>query len=800
MSSLSSGLSLTFFYSFTTSFNYSSDLKRYLIIIICVLGFLHVAPTMLQAQALGEWAVYPSYHLSTQHVRAGKVIYSLMNGNLLRYDTEDESVKLYDCLGELSDVHINFIAYCEEAKRMILVYDNENIDLLDSEDNVVNISSLKDKALSGKDVAGVSISGTTAYLATGFGFLCVDMKEGVVRDTYQLGIDVKSVAVCGDLLWICGMNGVYSTPLDNSDIHNLSSWKRRHAATNWLQIAVQGEDVVIRHKSAVYRFLPTTSPMLKSGTFTYLRALADGTFCFGNANEVDVYSTSSGVQTYTFGNDWRDVSAGSNGTYWVSDGENGLRPYRLADGEWVVGNEKIQPNSPCRDMFYRMHYVTNAKGDYRLLVAGGTNTTNDVFTDVVAMYYEDGEWTNFDETPASELLPGVKQRNTTDLVQDPLDDTHHFAGTWRNGLKEYKNAKLQRIYTSDNSPLLSILPDDAAYHQYEPATAAQYDADGNLWVANQGTGALIQFITPEGKWHSLSYDELAEVKYVSGYLFSSSGVNFLISQSWPAAGIFAFETNGTLTNVRDDQHRFVTTIVNQDETSYDPSTCNCMVEDFDGRIWCGTGRGLFVIDNARQFFDKDFRFTQVKIARNDGSGLADYLLNGVSILCVAVDGGNRKWIGTEGNGVYLVSADGTELLHHFMESDSPLLSNNVQSIAVHPRTGEVFFGTDKGLCSFMADATEAKDDLVKDDVIAYPNPVRPDFNGPIRIEGLTFNAEVKICSTTGQLIWSGTSNGGTCTWNGCNKQGRRVASGVYNVIANTEDGKKAVVCRIVVIK
>lgn len=777
-------------------------MKRYIIILlVCLYGCVGGFSTMLRAQALGDWQVYPSYQIATRNVVVGSSVYSLMNGNLLRYDIEDQSVKLYDCLDDLNDVHINYIAYSEEAKRLILIYENENIDLLDLQDNVLNISSLKDKALSRKDVAGVCVSGAIAYLSTGFGFVVVDMKEGVVRDTCQLGVDAQSVAVCGDMLWLCGMNGVYCTPLANSDMHNLSSWKRRHSATNWLQIVVQGEDVVIRHKSAVYRFLATTSPMLKSGSFTYLSALKDGSICFGNANEVNVYTPSSSeMQTYTFANDWRDVSFGSAGTYWVSDGENGLRPYRLTGGQWVVGKEKIQPNSPCRDMCYRMSYVTNSKGGYRLLVAGGTNTTNDAFTDVAAMYYEDDVWTNFDETPARELLPGVKQRNTTDLVQDPLDDTHHFAGTWRNGLKEYRDAKLQRIYTSDNSPLLSILPDDAAYHQYEPATAAQYDPDGNLWFANQGTDNLIRFITPEGKWQSLKYEELYQVKYVSGYLFSSGGINFLMSQSWPAAGIFAFDTNGTLTNVRDDRHCFITTIVNQDETSYEPSTCNCMVEDFDGRIWCGTGKGLFVIDDANQFFDKSFRFTQVKIARNDGSGLADYLLNGVNILSIAVDGGNRKWIGTERNGIYLVSADGTEMLHHFMADDSPLLSNNVQSVAINPRTGMVMIGTDKGLCSFMADATEAEQDLSSDNVIAYPNPVRPDYDSFIRIEGLTFNAEVKICSVTGQLIWSGTSNGGTCTWNGRNKQGRRVASGVYNVISNTEDGNKAIVTRIIFIR
>ena len=210
--------------------------------------------------------------------------------------------------------------------------------------------------------------------------------------------------------------------------------------------------------------------------------------------------------------------------------------------------------------------------------------------------------------------------------------------------------------------------------------------------------------------------------------------------------------------------------------------------------------GLFVIDDPTTFFDNDFRFTQVKIPRNDDSGLADYLLNGVNISCIAVDGGNRKWIGTTGNGIYLVSADGTEMLQHFLADETPLLSDNIQCIAIHPHTGQVMIGTDKGLCSYMSDATQAEEELEKGNVIAYPNPVGPDHQSAIRIEGLTHNAEVKICSVSGQLIWTGRSNGGTCTWNGQDKRGKRVASGIYNVISNNEDGKKAVVTRIIVIK
>ncbi|MDE5980712.1 MAG: T9SS type A sorting domain-containing protein, partial [Bacteroidaceae bacterium] len=129
-----------------------------------------------------------------------------------------------------------------------------------------------------------------------------------------------------------------------------------------------------------------------------------------------------------------------------------------------------------------------------------------------------------------------------------------------------------------------------------------------------------------------------------------------------------------------------------------------------------------------------------------------------------------------------------------------LLTPNIQCVVVNPATGEVMIATEGGLCSYMGDATEAEEQLDYGNTIAYPNPVGPDYQGVVTIDGLTHNTEVKICSSTGQLINSGRSNGGRFTWNLKTKQGRRVSSGVYNVIANTEDGKKAIVTRIVVIK
>jgi len=224
-----------------------------------------------------------------------------------------------------------------------------------------------------------------------------------------------------------------------------------------------------------------------------------------------------------------------------------------------------------------------------------------------------------------------------------------------------------------------------------------------------------------------------------------------------------------------------------------------MTEDLDGRIWIGTNLGTFIINEPDNFRQEGFTYEQLKVSRQDGSGLADYLLNGIPVLCITVDGGGRLWFGSQNSGVYLISRDGQEEIHHFTTDNSPLISNSVYDIAIDHQTGRVYFATEQGLCSYVSDATQPAEELQADNVIAYPNPVAPDYNGPIVIKGLVQDSEVKILSSSGALVWRGKSNGGMCSWDGCNKRGSRVASGVYHVVSNDPEGNSAVVTRIAII-
>ena len=753
--------------------------------------------TCLQAAQIGSWNVYLSYHNATKNVAAGKTIYTVANGDLYSYNTEDSEVRTYDNLNILNDVDIADIGYSQEAKKIILIYSNCNIDLLDANDNVQNLSALKEKSISGKEISNLYIYGSMAYLSTGFGLIEVDMKEGVFRNTYRLGLEGTCVAANENNVFLGTTSGLYvCSKQENMQLQ--SNWKKHQGSTDWSKLLFYKDQLLGVRKDSLFVIdtqRTNTANKINGSAVTFIRETNDQLF-WGDTKNICYGSDINNFTIIKENNTWKDI-AYQGGTYWVSNQYQGLQGYKITGNQVQMTTSSVIPDSPIRNLSYRLNWVGN-----RLLVAGGINTVAGYFNTPTAMYMEDNQWTNFEEmTERPEKYKSLRLANTTDLVQDPTDPTHHYASLFRSGLFEYKDGKFTKFHNADNSPLQSILSKSiSTYYNYVSCAGLKFDPDGNLWMLCSQTDTVVRILRPDGKWNALYYEPIQMASLCDNILIHSTGMVFVTSRRLDQRGIFCIDTKGTLANTKDDKYILHKQIINQDETVYTPDEFYGICEDLDGRVWFGTTLGLFVIDNPEQVFDKDFRITQVKVNRNDGSGLADYLLSGLPVTCIAVDGANRKWVGTQNNGIFLISADGQETIHHFTTEHSPLPSDAIQDIAVNSITGEVAIGTEKGLCSYMSDAIDAAEDLVKDNVLVYPNPVKSEYTGPITITGMTMDAEVKILSTNGQLVWKGVSTGGLVTWNGCNLSGKRVSSGVYHVVANDNAGNKAIVTRIVVIK
>jgi ligand-binding sensor domain-containing protein len=304
----------------------------------------------------------------------------------------------------------------------------------------------------------------------------------------------------------------------------------------------------------------------------------------------------------------------------------------------------------------------------------------------------------------------------------------------------------------------------------------------------------------DGTWLSLPYKEIAKYPTMVDILFDSRGWLWVTSLQ-ADAGLFCAKMNNTPLDISDDETKCVSAqFKNQDGVSYDVYQLCALVEDRNGQMWIGTDAGLFVLTNPKKFFDGAVTFNQIKVPRNDGTGLADYLLSNVIVQTICVDGANRKWIGTHDNGLYLVSADGLETIHHFTTENSPLPSNSTVSIAIEETSGEVFIGTGAGLVSYMGDATAPAATLDENSLHAYPNPVRENYTGEISVTGFTQDCNVKITDSAGTLIYETTSMGGQITWNGCNVRGERVGAGVYYVLAYDAVGNKGAATKILIIR
>ena len=408
------------------------------------------------------------------------------------------------------------------------------------------------------------------------------------------------------------------------------------------------------------------------------------------------------------------------------------------------------------------------------------------------------EWTIYQHEGISEQT-GVSFQGSFCLDVDPSNTEHVFAGS-RNGLYEYLNGKFVKYYDHSNSP---IEPFDGVNEEYQLVTGTKFDQKGNLWVLNSSapTTALMKYTN--GSFTKMNHSELMKLNRgqlknrsngeLSKIIIDSKGVMWFVNNNWVLPAIYQYNTDN-------DEIIAYENIVNQDGTRLNiQEGIRCVAEDLEHNIWVGSSVGPFMLESS-EIEDGGSTFTQVKVPRNDGTNYADYLLTGIDISSIAIDGGNRKWIGTFNNGVYLISADNMTQIHHFTTDNSKLLSNTIMSIAINPTSGEVFFGTDKGLCSYISDATATNSEMTTDNVWAYPNPVEPGYAGPITITGLSLNADVKILTANGAIVNEGRSNGGTYVWDGCDQKGRRVASGIYMVATATSKGEKGTVCKIAIVR
>lgn len=798
-------------------------MKKILFTFILFLGCAVSVLADSTADAL-RWNYQLSYHNATHTQAVGNWVYTVFNGNLLAYDSETgQSYTLDKMSAGLSDLGIKALAWSNTQQCLILLYKNNNIDLVyptgDGRFSVTNVPQIKnfEEEIS---ISRLSANGDWACLSTSQGVIVFDVKGQTVRGYYKLGEKVNDAFVKDGKVYASETAQVIVGKLTD-DLYNTSSWRQVFYPITVEQFLPVGNEVFIT--MSYYRLnseltLGVAQLLLDDNDRGDIKVIATGQqkfkgtsngkllqFVMGNSIVAfDASNPDELVYNVPIENTFSDITRTTLGVTYIAQGYDGLQTYRItsADTELPAAQGVVGNFGPRHTGSFSLLYDHN-----RLFVAGSPFSDSDMEGFVGC--YDGTNWSDMDEDrartePGPEGRVGLQFKNTSHLVVNPSDPEHVFVSSMLEGLYEYRNGKFVTLYNADNSPLQwPAVVGTAARNSNVRIGGCVFDKEGNLWMSNNFADTLLTVLKPNGQWMRVPAYYNSGWEGAEQIMFDSRGYLWVKGRMWSpniGAGIMLLDYGGTLNNEKDDRSVYFSSANNEDGTACEFLSIMALTEDKKGQIWFGCGSGIYNIPDPEQCFKTSFTVNQPKVPRNDGTDYADYLLTGISVSAICVDAGNRKWIGTFGAGVYLVNEDGSEILQHFTADNSPLLSDNVYDFAINPNNGRLYIATDQGLCSYDAGSTEAQPTLDKANLRIFPNPVRPDYRGPVTIAGLTEGSEIKVLTTGSQLVARGTSVGGSWQWDVTQQNtGERVAPGVYYIMVATADGKTAVAGKVVVI-
>ncbi len=779
----------------------------FIICIICISGF---ASAQL---AMGKWRTHFAYNSVSQIAQSDNKIFAVSEGALFSVDKLDGGVEFYSKLSGLNGADISIMKYDKNSKQLLIIYSNGNIDIMSS-GGIYNIPDLFNKQMSAsKNVNQITFYQDKAYLSCDFGIIVLNIQKKEIAETYYIGpnaseVKVLSTTIHNGQIYALTSTTIFSASISDPSLINYATWKvvsNLPGFGNFQMINSFAGSLFLLRGGKMYQQLNdnTWTAYLPNLTVTNFNT-NNGRMKIFSANSVNLIDDQLNVKSIadlgTISDAEYDIS---NNTYWFAANSFGVISYQQNNANSPTISY-YKPDGPAVNLPWSMTF----SGQKLFVVPGGRwGAQNKQPGSVMNFDNISGSWTNINAPDIQSQTghPFLDLMNVAvDPTTNPTDSVHYFVTSYGSGVYEFKGSRLINWYNHLNSTLETIIPADP--YNYIRVDGAVVDKQGNLFVANSGVADGIQLRMANGTWKKMSYSVASQMPTLGSILISNQNPN----QKWVIAvrsqtGLIVFDDNGTPDNMSDDKSIYLKQFIypetdNNNHTilnAFTPSSVRCIAQDKNGVIWVGTDQGPFLFSNLSNVFNSDYTCSRVKIPRNDSTGQADYLLSSENIKSIAIDGANRKWIGTESSGVYLMSDNGQQTIQHFTVSNSPLLSNDILSIAINPVTGEVFFGTGQGIVSYQSDASEAGDSF--GDVYAYPNPVRQNYNGIITITGLVANTQVKITDLNGNLVCQTVSNGSIATWDGKDVHGRKVNTGIYLAICVNSDGTQNAITKIMVI-
>lgn len=747
--------------------------------------------TWAQNQPIGYWSSLLSYNTGAGLATDGTNLFSCSKQGFFVFKTNIPEIVSYSKVNGMSDLGMQGIAYDSLTQTVILAYENGNIDLFQDE-IFYNIPDLKLKTVAGdKKIFQIYCYNGKGYLSTSLGIIVIDLEKHSLDETYQFIVNNQFIGIngftaLGDYFYATTSNGLFRANKNSLQLQNFQIWEKIDSTHVFTSTVSYNDKLVLSTKKNVYVLADTLREI-------YTSSMEVINISTGNNNiYVSEYTPFRGkiatidtsllaIDTFKFPDKAMQIVNMKDKSTWISFDFNGLAKrtdtskygFFLPAGPGDVSSWDIYAKNK------RVHIAHGGFSDKYI----GTNNLNGV------TIYDNGKWTSLRRDPFYSYGPfGDTMSDFTSIVRDEKNDVL-YAGSFTHGLFELRADGTPFIYNKGSFLGMSTVNGG----QYA-ISGLGIDGDNNIWATMYGSYHEIYMKeSSSGNWYKY------HVSYSRPYIYSGGPMTFDQNNNiWYASlnggGVIGYSTNYTPADTTDD---YSVHLINGVGFGNLPnSKTNCVAIDKNDNLWIGTSDGIGILYNASGCIKKRCD-AEIPVVQYDK--YAGYLFAGENVKTIAVDGANRKWIGTD-NGVWLLSPDAgnSKIIMRFNEDNSPLPSNRVQKIAIDQVTGDVYIGTQGGMVCYRGTATEGTPE--SGNVITFPNPVPSDYKGTIAIRGLPENADVRITDVNGQLVYKTTALGGQAVWSGTDYKGRRPQTGVYLIFASNTDGGQTYAGKLVFIQ
>lgn len=729
---------------------------------------------------IGSWQSFLPNNRSVGLATDGSKMFVASQYGFYSYDMLAKEYTIYSKVNGMSDVEMSAIAYDEINDMVVLAYNNSNIDLY-KDNNFYNIPFIKLRNIAGdKSIYNIHTKDGFAYLSTGLGVVVLNLSRREIKETFVFYRGTSTAAVQGfssddRFFYAAGNSGLYKTAQNNPNIQASSTWKKLDSTRSFTQLsskgnltfvgtqdsifAIQGDSLKFVFSKNGYR-LSHLDPSEK-GIVASFTNNADGYLYFFDSTLALTDSAKAALP--------RQVCISADQSIWVADALTGLRK----------GADPMSPNSifgastfdilPHDGKLYVAHGAYGDKWDVRLMRDG-------------VSVFENGAWKTYNTylfSPFNNLIDAVR------LAVDPKDNTLYIASLLEGLFFLKKDNTAGQIKEGVIEP---HLVDPGSYR----VSSVVFDKDQNLWLSQHNAAhELLARSAQDGTWYKFALPfarpRPAYSNAAAGLIIDDNNLKWFFSPG--GGGVLVYDDKGTLENPNDDEYARL--VSGKGQGNLPDNNVNCIVNDKKGNIWIGTTNGIGIVNCPNRVIARTCE-AEIRVVQYDN--FAGELFAGENVKAIAVDGANRKWVGT-GNGIWLISEDAGSIISRYTEDNSPLPSNNIQTIKIDPISGEVYIGTDKGMVSYRGTATDGGEN--NKDVLIFPNPVNKDYGGTIAIRGLVDNADVRITDISGQMIFRTKALGGQAIWNGRDYTGRKPQSGVFLVFATNNLGTERFAGKII---